>query len=159
MPFKKVNVKQEIENKKKIDKEFKKAIELLEKLREEIQNCYGKDTELTEEISELIKNTSVLLNINNLLDEEDMQILKDMINKHKKEKLIYEVQNKCIKINYEYELYKYDLSDFYYINNINNPVYYFTKDTENYFVYDIKTKSFYQIDFDYIKKYFISKMK
>ena len=55
MPFKKVNVKQEIEDRKQADEEFKKAIELLENAREEIQNCYGRDTELTEEISEFLE--------------------------------------------------------------------------------------------------------
>ena len=56
MPFKKVNAKQEIEDRKQTDEEFRKAMELLEKAREEIQNCYSRDIELTEEISEFLES-------------------------------------------------------------------------------------------------------
>jgi hypothetical protein len=36
--------------------EIEKAIKLLEKCREEIQNCYGKDTELTIKITNFTEN-------------------------------------------------------------------------------------------------------
>ena len=35
--------------------DLKRAVELLEKANEEIQNCYGRDTELTEEIYEFLE--------------------------------------------------------------------------------------------------------
>lgn len=42
------------------DELLEKALNLLEKAREEIQNCYGKDTELTKEISECLESAEGL---------------------------------------------------------------------------------------------------
>lgn len=42
------------------DELIEKALSLLEKAREEIQNFYGKDTELTEEMSEWMESVKGL---------------------------------------------------------------------------------------------------
>lgn len=42
------------------DELLEKVLNLLEKAREEIQNLYGKDTELTEEISEWMESAKEL---------------------------------------------------------------------------------------------------